>query len=203
MSSHKGPLTPSLSPPLSSPLPSAAAAYLVDDRRADGGGVGVLLVDAPPCTPDLRAAVDARFGGVDAMLLTSAYHAGDHEAWKAAYPDMQRLMHRFDVRPATRAVEERLDGDGPWPLGPSMVAYNTPGPSYGALTVHHKPSEALLTGGLLAYVKRALLPLLLLLVPVLVLRPHSLAVAAAATATATATPAPPLQRWLLLFLLTN
>lgn len=37
-----------------------------------------------------------------------------HERWKAAFPDMIRVLHRLDLTSTSRVMEERLDGPGPW-----------------------------------------------------------------------------------------
>jgi len=153
---------------------------------------GNIMVGVPSFDPGLADGI-AALGGVDYLIMTDKTMTGEdmsysseevptargaprprlgHHQWKAAFPGLSRVMHRHDLmRGATLgAVEQVLDGAGPWDLegGPpegaseaSAVAnttlpdvriVHTPGVTYGTLCVwcrsrRASPAAAAAEGG--------------------------------------------------------
>ncbi|CAM9266191.1 unnamed protein product [Phaeothamnion confervicola] len=82
------------------------------------GDLGNVMVDAPRYSARLAEGIEA-LGGVGHLVFTHCDTAGDHRRWKERFPELTRVVHRFDLRPETRGVELLLDGDGPWPMPPA------------------------------------------------------------------------------------
>jgi len=76
---------------------------------------GVVMVDSPRFHEPLAKKIEARFGGVDAMILTHKDDVCDHDAWARRF-GCSRIMHESDVGSRTREVEVKLEGSGPWKL---------------------------------------------------------------------------------------
>ena len=93
----------------------------------DGGNV---LVDSPRFAAPLLARLRA-LGGVRTMFLTHRDDVADHARWRDAL-GCERVLHARDVSGGTRAVERRLEGDEPAPLGPGLLAVPVPGHTAGS-----------------------------------------------------------------------
>jgi glyoxylase-like metal-dependent hydrolase (beta-lactamase superfamily II) len=119
-----------------------------------------VMVDVPRYTRRLGDAIE-QLGGLDLMVFTHATAAVGHEAWKKRFPDLERVMHRMDLKAGSTlgAVEQVLEGNGPWVLEtgenddgeaddastvhPSRLRLiHTPGRSYGSLSVWCSPGAS-------------------------------------------------------------
>ena len=140
----------------------------------EGGNV---LVDVARYNAGLADRIEA-LGGVSYLVMTSLENVDGHEAWKARFPGMLRIMHEHDIRPETEGVEQVLQGRGPYEIdeedeenGDSAAALDgqegqgdglrilfTPGRTFGSLCVWYRPQggseAALFSGGHLGYNQR-------------------------------------------------
>ncbi len=105
-----------------------AASYLV--QRGEGN----VLVDSPRAARPLMDRI-AALGGVATMFLSHRDDVADHAQFARRF-GAARVMHRADVGPGTRDVEQVLDGDEPLRLAPDLLAIPLPG--------HTRGSQALL-----------------------------------------------------------
>jgi glyoxylase-like metal-dependent hydrolase (beta-lactamase superfamily II)/ferredoxin len=105
-----------------------AASYLV--RRGEGN----VLVDSPRAARPLMDRIGA-LGGVATMFLSHRDDVADHTQYARRF-GCTRVMHRADVGPGTRDVEQVLEGDEPVRLAPDLLAIPLPG--------HTRGSQALL-----------------------------------------------------------
>lgn len=101
-----------------------AASYLV--VRPEGN----VLVDSPRFNRGLARRI-AALGRVRWMFLTHADDVADHVRYAARF-GCERVMHRRDVRAATRDVELKIDGDEPHALAADLLVIPTPGHTRGS-----------------------------------------------------------------------
>ncbi|MEM6302568.1 MAG: hypothetical protein AAF749_12565, partial [Pseudomonadota bacterium] len=126
-----------------------ATPYIVE---IDGG---CALVDSPRYNSKLAKIIEERFGAPKLMLLTHVDDVGEHDKWHARFPEMQRVIHEFEVRGPDqwpysdlRDVEMVLKGQGKWELPGGVTAIHVPGHSRGHLAFLYK--SAIFTGDHLA-----------------------------------------------------
>ena len=100
-----------------------AISYLVRRER------GNLLIDSPRYASPLAKSIDA-LGGVSRMLLTHQDDVADHAKFHERY-GCERVLHRDDVREATREVEIQVSGSEPVQLDDDLVMIPTPGHTRG------------------------------------------------------------------------
>jgi len=133
-----------------------ATPYLVCFKPPSGSPSSTfnVMVDVPRYTRRLGDAIE-QLGGLDLLVFTHANAAVGHEAWKQRFPELERVMHRMDLKAGSTlgAVEQVLEGNGPWVLEtgenadddassvhPSRLRLiHTPGRSYGSLSVWCNP----------------------------------------------------------------
>ena len=101
-----------------------AASWLL--LRPDGN----VLVDSPRFAAPLAERIRA-LGGARLMFLTHRDDVADHARWAEAL-GCARVLHARDVSGATRAVEVKLEGDDPVPLGRGLLAIPVPGHTAGS-----------------------------------------------------------------------
>lgn len=119
-----------------------ATSYLI--TRPDGN----ILIDSPKYTERLARRIEA-LGGVRFMFLTHMDDVADHAAWHQRF-GCDRILHKEDVRSNTEDVEIKLDGGGPWNLGPEIDLIHTPGHTMGCVCLLYKPLGILFSGDHLA-----------------------------------------------------
>lgn len=119
-----------------------AASYLV--VRPEGN----VLVDSPRHDRGLMRRI-AALGGVRWMFLTHADDVAEHVRY-AEFFGCERVMHRRDVRAATRDVERQLEGDEAFSLATDLVVIPTPGHTRGSACLLFR-DEALFSGDHLAF----------------------------------------------------
>lgn len=126
-----------------------ATPYIVE---IDGG---CALVDSPRYNSKLAKIIEERFGAPKLMLLTHVDDVGEHDKWRTRFPEMQRVIHEFEVRGPDqwpysdlRDVEMVLQGEGKWELPGGVTAIHVPGHSRGHLAFLYK--SAIFTGDHLA-----------------------------------------------------
>ena len=111
-----------------------ASSYLL---RRPGGSV---LVDSPRAARPLSARLN-ELGGVSTMFLTHADDVADHEVWHREL-GCRRVIHRADVRAATRGVEMQLEGSDPVQLDPELLAIPVPGHTRGSCVLIYRDTYA-------------------------------------------------------------
>eukprot|EP01031_Cornospumella_fuschlensis_P029084 gene29084-35101_t len=124
-----------------------AAAYLV--VRPDGQNV---MIDTPRFNSRLAQNIEDE-GGLHMMVITHKHDMGDHKKWKQRFPNMQRVMHRFDSGMVGMDIEVKLQGEGKWKPLPNMTIIATPGHTLGSICVLHgtEKESVLFTGDHLMY----------------------------------------------------
>jgi len=117
-----------------------AVAYLVTSKTPEGEPFNILM-DSPRFSSHLAKALDA-VGGVQYMVLSHKDDVGDMNRWKERFPDMQRIMHKIDVRTEHQwpyidmtGVERQLEGSGPWEVADGVKIVYTPGHSQGSVSL--------------------------------------------------------------------
>jgi ferredoxin/glyoxylase-like metal-dependent hydrolase (beta-lactamase superfamily II) len=105
---------------------------------------GNFMVDLPRYDATLADSIEKKFGPVEYVVFTSRGMESGHEAWKARFPNLVRIMHRHDLSKGTLGVvEQSLDGLGPWELdsvAADLRIMHVPGRTYGSLCVWCQPS---------------------------------------------------------------
>jgi glyoxylase-like metal-dependent hydrolase (beta-lactamase superfamily II)/ferredoxin len=119
-----------------------AISYLV---RRDRGN---LLIDSPRYASPLAKSIDA-LGGVSRMLLTHQDDVADHARFHERY-GCERVLHRDDVRAATREVELQVSGNEPVQLEDDLLMIPTPGHTRGHAVFLYR-DKFLFTGDHLAW----------------------------------------------------
>ena len=127
----------------------------------------VVMVDSPRYSGTLAANIEKRFGlAPKYMLLTHIDDVSDHNKWKERFPDMERVMHKADIRGPdewpyieTRNIEIILGDDDKdedeWSLSNGRItALHVPGHSQGSLAFLMPDIKAIFTGDHLAYSSR-------------------------------------------------
>eukprot|EP00850_Spirogloea_muscicola_P021979 SM000270S10376 [mRNA] locus=s270:96436:98730:- [translate_table: standard] len=118
--------------------------------REQGGNV---LVDSPRFTEQLAKRLE-QLGGVDYLFMTHRDDIADHDRWAARF-GCKRIFHMNEVGGSTRDVEMKLEGEGPWEVGPDISLFFTPGHTSGHVVLHYRQGVgALFTGDHLAYSTR-------------------------------------------------
>ena len=102
-----------------------AASYLI--LRGDGN----VLVDSPRFAGPLVERIEA-LGGLRYMYLTHMDDVADHARFQAHF-GCERILHAADIRPGTRNVEIKVDGDEPVQLAPDLTLIPTPGHTRGSM----------------------------------------------------------------------
>lgn len=123
-----------------------ATSYVI---RAPGGNI---LVDSPRFAEPLARHLE-EMGGVKYMFLTHRDDVADHDRWHARF-GCERIIHDTEVGSSTRGVETKLQGSGPWALGPDADLIFTPGHTEGCVSLLYKPGQALFTGDHLCFSER-------------------------------------------------
>jgi glyoxylase-like metal-dependent hydrolase (beta-lactamase superfamily II)/ferredoxin len=104
-----------------------ASSYLI---VREGGNV---LVDSPRAARPLLERLE-QLGGVKTLFLTHRDDVADHQALHDRF-GCERILHRADVAAGTRAVERKLEGEGPVALGEDLLAIPVPGHTEGSLAL--------------------------------------------------------------------
>lgn len=102
-----------------------AASYLI--LRDDGN----VLVDSPRFARPLVERIEA-LGGLRYMYLTHMDDVADHAKF-ADHFGCERILHAADIRPGTRGVEIKVEGDAPVALAPDLTLIPTPGHTRGSM----------------------------------------------------------------------
>lgn len=108
-----------------------AASYLI--VRGDGRNV---MVDSPRFNKGLVARIEA-LGGVHTMFLTHRDDVADHDRYAAAL-GATRVMHKRDLRPHTRSVENLVEITEPTPLDDELLMIPVPGHTQGSMCLLYK-----------------------------------------------------------------
>jgi glyoxylase-like metal-dependent hydrolase (beta-lactamase superfamily II)/ferredoxin len=111
-----------------------AASYLI--RRSDGN----VLVDSPRFSGILADRI-AELGGVRFLVLTHQDDVADHAKFRDRFA-CERVIHRADVRGATRDCERIIDDDTE--LADDLRLIHVPGHTRGSIALLH--GEVLFTG---------------------------------------------------------
>ncbi len=119
-----------------------AISYLVRRER------GNLLIDSPRFAGPLAKNIDA-LGGVSRLLLTHQDDVADHAKLRERF-GCERVLHRDDVRAATREVELQVAGSDPVQLGDDLLMIPTPGHTRGHAVFLYR-NRFLFTGDHLAW----------------------------------------------------
>jgi glyoxylase-like metal-dependent hydrolase (beta-lactamase superfamily II)/ferredoxin len=119
-----------------------AISYLV--RRASGN----LLIDSPRFTAPLAKNIEA-MGGVARMLLTHQDDVADHAKFAERF-GCERVLHKDDVRGATKDVELKIEGEEPVRLDDELVMIPNPGHTRGHAVFLYR-DKYLFTGDSLAW----------------------------------------------------
>ena len=101
-----------------------ATSYLI--TRPEGN----ILVDSPRFSPALLRSIE-RLGPVNLLFLTHKDDVGDHRRW-AEELGCDRLLHRGDITPKLRAIEEQPDSRTPIELAHDLILVPTPGHTRGS-----------------------------------------------------------------------
>jgi glyoxylase-like metal-dependent hydrolase (beta-lactamase superfamily II)/ferredoxin len=102
-----------------------AASYLI--LREDGN----VLVDSPRFARPLIERIEA-MGGIKYMYLTHMDDVADHAKFREHF-GCERILHAADVRPGTRDVEIKIEGDEPVEFAPDLTLIPTPGHTRGSM----------------------------------------------------------------------
>ena len=116
-----------------------AVAYLVAGR---------FLVDSPRFALPLVRNIE-RLGAPSRMLLTHQDDVADHQKFRDHF-DLERVLHRNDVRSQTAAVEMQPSGNEPVRLDDDLVMIPTPGHTRGHVVYIYRDTF-LFTGDHLAW----------------------------------------------------
>ncbi len=100
-----------------------AASYVI--QHPDGN----LLIDSPRFAKPLVRRLE-EMGGLKLMFLTHRDDVADHEKFQKHF-GLTRILHEDDVTRGTSAVEWKLSGRDPLPLGEGLLAIPTPGHTKG------------------------------------------------------------------------
>jgi hypothetical protein len=103
-----------------------AASYLI--VRGDGRNV---MVDSPRFNKGLVERIKA-LGGVHTMFLTHRDDVADHDRYAEAL-GATRVMHKRDLRPHTRSVENLIEITEPTPLDDELLMIPVPGHTQGSM----------------------------------------------------------------------
>lgn len=109
---------------------------------------GNILVDSPSYKGKLVHQIEA-LGGARYIFLTHRDDVADHDKW-ARRLSCERILHAYEVESHTADVERKIEGQGPWSLGPDIDLIFTPGHTEGCVSLFYKPLKALFTGDHLA-----------------------------------------------------
>lgn len=101
-----------------------ATSYLI--LREEGN----VLVDSPRFTRRLVRRLE-ELGGVRTMFLTHRDDVADHARFRDHF-GCERILHAADVRPSTRDVERRIEGDEPVALDAETLLIPVPGHTPGS-----------------------------------------------------------------------
>lgn len=129
-----------------SKLSYGATSYFIQNPN------GNILVDSPRFSEKFAKILED-LGGIRYMFLTHRDDVADHAKWAARF-NCQRILHGKEVGPNTEDVEMKLQGKGPWSLGPDIDLIFTPGHTEGCVSLLYKPGRALFSGDHLAYSER-------------------------------------------------
>ncbi|XP_020525197.1 uncharacterized protein LOC18437647 isoform X3 [Amborella trichopoda] len=105
---------------------------------------GNIMVDSPRYTEHLAKRIEM-LGGARYMFLTHRDDVADHAKWSRRLR-CDRILHSLEVQIDTADVEMKLDGDGPWTVGPDFEIICTPGHTEGSSCLFYKPMKTLFTG---------------------------------------------------------
>ena len=122
-----------------------AASYLI--VRPEGN----ILVDSPRFAPPLVKRLEA-LGGIRYLVLTHRDDVADHQKCRHRF-GCDRILHRQDIGPDTRAIEIQLTGLEPFSLAPDLLIIPVPGHTQGH-TVLLYADRILFTGDHLAWSDR-------------------------------------------------
>ena len=114
-----------------SPDSYGASSWLI---RRPGGNV---LVDSPRAARPLLDRL-RELGGVRLLFLSHRDDVADHARFAEVF-GCTRVMHRRDLGPDTRTVEQVVDGDDPVRLDDDLVLVPVPGHTRGSLALLHGP----------------------------------------------------------------
>lgn len=113
-----------------SPDSFGAHSYFV--RRMAGN----ILIDSPRFTTPLVRRLE-QLGGVRFMFLTHVDDVADHQRFRDHF-GCQRIVHEADAYGALKSTEQKLSGDGPWPLAPDVKIVATPGHTRGSTALLYR-----------------------------------------------------------------
>ena len=113
-----------------SPDSFGAHSYFV--RREAGN----ILIDSPRFTTPLVRRLE-QLGGVRFMFLTHVDDVADHQRFRDHF-GCQRILHEADACGALKSTEQKLSGDGPWPLAPDVKIVATPGHTRGSTALLYR-----------------------------------------------------------------
>jgi len=96
------------------------------------------------------------------MIITHSDTIGEHKAWKEHFPNMQRVIHSYDIRgqpnspqplPIAKDFEIRLNNSGEWYPDDDLEIIHTPGHTPGSISIRYMSGQeiALFSGDHLAY----------------------------------------------------
>jgi len=96
------------------------------------------------------------------MIITHSDTIGEHKAWKEHFPNMQRVIHSYDIRgqpnspqplPVSKDFEIRLNNSGEWYPDDDLEIIHTPGHTPGSISIRYMSGQeiALFSGDHLAY----------------------------------------------------
>ncbi|MCB9659897.1 MAG: MBL fold metallo-hydrolase [Polyangiales bacterium] len=107
-----------------------AASYLIVRER------GNVMIDSPRFNKGLVERVQA-LGGVQTMFLTHRDDVADHDRYAAAF-GATRILHKRDLRPHTRSVENLIEIAEPTPLDDELLMIPVPGHTQGSMCLLYK-----------------------------------------------------------------
>jgi glyoxylase-like metal-dependent hydrolase (beta-lactamase superfamily II)/ferredoxin len=122
-----------------------ATSYLI--QRAEGN----ILVDSPRFAAPLVKQLEA-MGGVRYLYLTHRDDVADHQKFHEHF-GCERILHKEDIGPNTREVENQLSGTEPFALAPDLWIIPVPGHTKGHTVLLYK-NKFLFTGDHLAWSSR-------------------------------------------------
>ncbi len=122
-----------------------AASYLI--QRPEGN----VLVDSPRFAAPLVKQLEA-MGGIRYLYLTHRDDVADHQKFHEHF-GCERILHKDDIGPTTREVENQLLGIEPTALAPDLLIIPVPGHTKGHTVLLYK-DKFLFTGDHLAWSDR-------------------------------------------------
>ena len=96
-----------------------AASYFI--QRPEGN----ILVDSPRYAPPLVKQIES-MGGIKYMYLTHQDDVADHQKFHEHF-NCDRILHKDDIKPATKDVEIKLSGYEPVEFEPDLLIIPVPG----------------------------------------------------------------------------